>query len=217
LSAIGLAGFVIFCSLVGCASSLDESTVVGELGDKLPNGWILRGRGDTEPGHYQGAIDGSVRREGDRSACIMSMTAAKKDAASMHQRVRAEQYHGKRIRFSAYIKTNKVSGWLGLWMRIDSDVKQGLAFDNMIDRPIRGTSEWRRYDVVLDVPDQALLVSYGMFLNGRGQAWFDDCSLEVVDKSVRSTDLRVFPGGIDRIYPIPAEIHQRPTNLGFEV
>ncbi|KAB2352595.1 hypothetical protein [Actinomadura rudentiformis] len=43
-----------------------------------------------------------------------------------------------------------------------------LAFDNMGDRPVRGTADWQRYEVVLDVPRAAVNVAYGVLLVGAG-------------------------------------------------
>jgi erythromycin esterase-like protein len=54
---------------------------------------------------------------------------------------------GKHIRFSGYIKTEDVSGgYAGLWWRVD-DPSGVLAFDNMQNRGVSGTTDWRRYDI----------------------------------------------------------------------
>jgi hypothetical protein len=63
----------------------------------------------------------------------------------------AEKYKGKRVRFTATVKTAGVTGQAGLWLRVDGPSHQVLAFDNMDNRPIVGTTSWTRYDVVLDV------------------------------------------------------------------
>ena len=59
---------------------------------------------------------------------------------------------GKRIRFSGYIKTQGIThDWAGLWWRVDG--KSGvLAFDNMHDRGATGTTDWKRYEIDLQVP-----------------------------------------------------------------
>ncbi len=63
-----------------------------------------------------------------------------------------------------------------------------LAFDNMDSRPVKGTTDWRRYEVVLDVPEAALRVAFGPVLRGAGRVWADDLTLDVVDpKMVKST------------------------------
>ena len=54
-------------------------------------------------------------------------------------------------------------------------------------RPIKGTTEWKKYEVVLFVPAEATSISYGVLLDGTGQIWFKDVILEVVDDSVPET------------------------------
>ena len=51
----------------------------------------------------------------------------------------AEKYRGQRIRFSALIKAEGVEGWGGIWMRVDDVDKPGTSFDNMQNRPVKGT------------------------------------------------------------------------------
>ena len=55
-----------------------------------------------------------------------------------------------------FVKSDEeVKGWAGLWMRVDGKEKTGIAFDNMANRSIKGTTDWKTYEVVLDVPDDA--------------------------------------------------------------
>ncbi len=42
-------------------------------------------------------------------------------------------------------------------------------------------TEWRTYEVVADVPRDADLISYGLYLVGDGKAWLDSVSVEVVE------------------------------------
>lgn len=43
----------------------------------------------------------------------------------------------------------------GLWFRVDGTTGKSLSFDNMQDRAVKGTTEWARYEIVLDVPEGA--------------------------------------------------------------
>jgi len=98
-------------------------------------------------------------------------------------------YLGKRMRLSSYVKTDGVENWVGVWMRVDGSNGQTLAFDNMQNRPIRGTMEWKKYDLVLDVAPQAVNLMYGIILEGRGKAWIDGVTLEAVGADVPTTNL----------------------------
>ena len=77
-----------------------------------------------------------------------------------------------------------------------------LAFDNMAARPIRGTVDWQRYDVVLDVPAEAKAIALGVLLTGTGEVFVADFKLETVGLDVDTTEMDV---------PLP----ERPQNLDF--
>jgi hypothetical protein len=111
----------------------------------------------------------------------------------------AADYRGKRLRFSASVKVAGIEQWAGLWMRIDgasspdSKAPAMLGFDNMQDRPIKGTSDWKTYQVVLDVPDEARAIAFGILLSGPGQAWMEDLKLEAVGSDVTATNALPLP------------------------
>jgi hypothetical protein len=59
-------------------------------------------------------------------------------------------------RLTAWLRPVDVASWAGLWARVDgpredsADRPPMLAFDNMGDRPVRGTADWQHDEVVLD-------------------------------------------------------------------
>ena len=86
---------------------------------------------------------------------------------------------GKHIRFSAYIKTEDVSsGYAGLWWRVDGP-SGVLAFDNMQNRGVRGTTDWRRYDIDIPVSAEARNINFGVLFPGNGTAWFDELAISL--------------------------------------
>jgi hypothetical protein len=109
--------------------------------------------------------------------------------------VEAAPYVGKRVRLRATVSTKNVKGSVGLWMRVDGGEKPTdrgsrpsmLAFDNMSDRFIKGTSDAKQYDVVLSVPIGATKIAYGVLLNDRGEARTSDLKLEIVSDTVPLT------------------------------
>ena len=163
-----------------------------------PAGWFLAG---SDPGSYVSERDSTVTRAGMKSARLGSIHESK-GFGTLMQSVVATEYRGKRIRCSAYVKTRQVSRWAGLWARVDvENSRQPTAFDNMFDRPIKGTSDWKRYDVVLDVGENASAVAFGILLDGEGSVWMNDVHFETVDKSVPVTS---YQG------------NRKPKNLNFE-
>jgi serine/threonine-protein kinase len=108
------------------------------------------------------------------------------DWCTLTQCVGVDLWKWNRVRLSGYLKTLNADG-AGLWMRVDEGEKHTLRFDNMLDRPVKGTTEWRRYEVVLDVPRTATRVCFGVVLVGGGTVWADDLSFEVVSGRVPET------------------------------
>jgi lipoprotein NlpI len=72
---------------------------------------------------------------------------------------------------------------------VDGPDNKVLAFDNMQDRPIKGTTDWTNCAVVLDVPANAAGIMFGLILEHRGKAWFDGVTLEPVGTDVPSTHI----------------------------
>lgn len=99
------------------------------------------------------------------------------------------RYLGKRIRLSARMKGDNVSA-LCLWLRVDGEKGEAepLTFYNMHNRPVRGTVDWKPYEIVLDVPKEAKLIAYGFFIQGgRGTAYMDKVTLQPVGNDVPVT------------------------------
>ncbi|MDR0230818.1 MAG: peptidase S41 [Dysgonamonadaceae bacterium] len=88
-----------------------------------------------------------------------------------------ENYDGKQICLSGYIKTENVTdGYAGLWMQIDP----AIAFDNMSERGIRGTSDWKKYEITLDMnPSETDKITIGGFLSGKGKMWLDNLKVTI--------------------------------------
>ncbi len=90
-------------------------------------------------------------------------------------------------------------------MRVDGEGGRQLGFDNMVNRAVKGTTDWKEYSIVLDVPENSKSINYGVLLGGDGEVWFDSFKLEEVGKDVPVTNLTKEP-------KLPAA----PSNLGFE-
>ena len=184
---------------------------------------------------YMVGLDATQSHSGDAAASIELIIAKEKPANSptvpkgwtrppahnvLMQFIKADEYRGKRVRLSGYVKTNKSDGWAGLWMRIDGKENR-LTFDNQSDRPIIGITDWTLYEVVLDVADDAVGIAYGLVSAGEGKAWIDDIALEVVDAAVKSTGLDIEPPKTTREdYARIISGYQaapgKPSNLNFE-
>ena len=86
---------------------------------------------------------------------------------------------GKRVRYSGFIRTTGVTrGYAGLWWRVDGEGGI-LAFDNMSNRGVTGTSEWARHQIELPVAPNARNINFGALHTGDGSAWFDGLTIEL--------------------------------------
>lgn len=153
----------------------------------LPVGWFVT---QSAPNLYEAGVDTNSPCEGTRSAFLRAKTGNDTGYGTFMQAFGAQDFRGKRLRFSATVRVKDVSGWAGLWMRVEGkDSKQPLGFDNMQSRSLSGTTPCKRFDVVLDVPPESNAIMAGLLLSGTGQAWLDGVRFEVVDHTVPVTDL----------------------------
>src|SRR5437763_483958 len=161
---------------------------------QVPSGWQAITDGSSD---YTVRSDGA-RRDGGQGfagATIKANVESPRGSAMLAQSIRADAYRGKRVRLSGYLKTIGVNeGTAVLFMRVDGD---GLVLmsDYMQNRPLMLTNDWARQEIVLDVPRNAIGVTYGFMLGGSGPAWLDDVQLDVVSEDVATT------GQVGGLYP----------------
>lgn len=176
------------------------------VAEQLPTGWIAAG---SHPQDYEMKVDPEVAHDGEGSGYIGSKVVKAEGFGTLMQMFKADTFRGKRVRMSAYVKAAKIEDWAGVWMRIDGPGQRALGFDNMQKRPIKGTVDWKKYEVVLDVPESSVGIAFGILVTGKGRAWIDDIEFEVVGKDVPTTG--------ELIPKTPkAELPPQPVNLDFE-
>jgi hypothetical protein len=173
-----------------------------------PRGWFLAG---SDPASYEMQRDSATLHGGKTSMRLASTREPRarqlwgeSGFGTAMQCIDAGDYLGKRVRYSGFIRARDVRNWAGLWMRVDGQnpSTQTLAFDNMQNRPIMGTQDWKRFEVVLDVAPEARAVCFGILLSSTGTVWLSDVGFEVVPKTVPTTDTM--------------KQNRKPVNLDFE-
>lgn len=178
-------------------------------------GWFLAG---SNRGGFELTLDREARHGGDLSARLMCRDTSCSGFGNVMQSIRAAHYLDKRIRLSAWVKSEKRVR-ARLWMRIDAVDGRTLAFDNMEHRARSGPFDWTHQEVVLQVPRDSALIHFGLIVEGAGSAWLDDVMLEVVPRSVRTTNL-LDPGATPRSARNVADSYFKatyePMNLDFE-
>ncbi|MGB5849657.1 MAG: hypothetical protein WBH40_14280, partial [Ignavibacteriaceae bacterium] len=159
----------------------------------------------SNPSEYEMGVEPSTFQNGQLSAYVKSKSPKENEFGTLMQTVGAEKYLGKRLQLSSYIKSEDVKGWCGMWMRIDAENKTQLGFDNMQNRSIQGTTDWTRYDIVLDIPLNSKSINFGILLGGEGKVLVDNFNFEEVDKSVEVTNMLK-----------ENKLSTEPINLDFE-
>src|SRR5262252_720983 len=173
---------------------VDEEVLTMGSGVK---GWMMAG---SHPGDYEAGVDTGERFDGHPVAYLRSCRTPASGFGTLMQTISPEEFSGKRVKFSGAVRSESLTGWAGLWMRVDSPVSaRHLAFDNMQDRPIKGITDWTRYAVVLDVDESAAAIAFGVLASGEGKLWLSDFSFDVVteDEPVTGAATRSRPENLD--------------------
>lgn len=147
--------------------------------EPLPAPWIVTGQNAKS---FEGGVDQSEGFKGAKF--IRNKTGEAGVTGALGQMISAQNYVGQRVRFRANVRTENVSVWSGLWMRIDTPDRARTTLYNSYDKPIKGTTGWQARSVVLDVPMDATAIAFGVIDSGIGQVWIDQLALETVGTEV---------------------------------
>ncbi|MPS66397.1 S41 family peptidase [Chryseobacterium sp.] len=146
--------------------------------NNLPKIWKIMGDGSAKV-----FTDTKEKQEGKNSVLI----DAEKTGFKALMYTLPENYAGKKITLSGYIRTENVSdGFAGLWMRIDPEV----AFDNMHKTGITGTTPWKKYEITLEMsPKNTQKIVIGALLTGKGKMWVDNLKLSIDGKDIENAKI----------------------------
>lgn len=165
----------------------------GEVG-KVPPGWFV-------PALPREAAYGAELRRADchsgvGCAVVLVPSNAPRPFGYLMQSFNAALYRGVTVRLRAWLRleprpvNDLVTSWLRMeaspaedraQMRLSVDRPQHRSgfFDNMDERPVR-TNEWTRCEITGRIDDDARFIEIGVMSIGRGRAWVDDVSFEVL-------------------------------------
>lgn len=172
--AVSMAGGVLSPASVAAQVNPDNHLVSRTIS---PQDWFSAGGDPTE---YAMGMDSAVQLDGKDSGFVKSRYPAAKGFGTLMQVFDATPYRGKRVRMTGFVKTRNVRGWAALWMRADSPNAHTGTYGSMEKNPIRGTRDWKAYEVVVDVPNDCELISLALVLTGHGQAWINNIKLQEI-------------------------------------
>ena len=165
----------------------------GEEG-KAPPGWFVPAL------PRDAAYVAELRRSGCRNpggcAVVKAPPIAPVLIGYLMQSFSAAPYRGRTVRLRAWLKLEPRSAGdlvnsllrmeappsedsAQMWLSVDRENHRGGFFDNMDDRPVR-SAEWARYEISGAIDQDARFIEIGVMSIGRGHAWVDDVSFEVV-------------------------------------
>lgn len=135
------------------------------------------------------SVDESTLYNGQRTCLLRNDSKSESDnPAVMIQTMGAVGYRGKRIQFSAKVKTENLIGEVRLFLKVLDSVPKIIIEDDMDGRGVSGTNEWTSLKIVIDVPMEARYINYGAALTGRGHFWIADLAVSEVRKDVPLTE-----------------------------
>ena len=95
---------------------------------KLPKGWFWGGGNPKDD--YETRTDHTTRHGGKATGYMKSAVSQPQSFRTMMQSIKADDYRGKRVRLSGYVKGENIAKYAGLWLRVDG-AGYSLNFDNM--------------------------------------------------------------------------------------
>lgn len=158
------------------AQNLDfeEATHAGGI----PVGWFIpRGGGSGSPEEYQIVVVRTTRVSGRASLQIRAIAQTTTGHGGVMQCFRNPAPGQQSL--IGHLKALKADHEGGsLWIRADSESGENIAFQNMDQRRIKGTTDWERHSVRIEVPPSAVQLCFGVFHRGPGTLWADQLSLD---------------------------------------
>jgi len=164
---------------------------------------------------YEVIADSSTAWSGSFSAKAESRVAHPEiPGAGCYQVIAADEFKGRRVEFSLYMRTLNAAPGAHLLFRIVGDGREVDVYE-MESRRVRGTSGWARHSVVADVPYGASIIGLGGMLENTGTLWIDDASFQIVASDTPLTQAPQ-PPGHNSWNPDPTKFAPALQNGGFE-
>ena len=179
---------------------------VGAADLRMPDGWFEYNEPQPAVGGktYQIGIDPASEANGTPSLTVRSVappdSSGLQTVGAVHQSTVG--YAGKRVRFSAQVRTEGTRGWAGLYLGAGS---LALLPEVLTAHPgaekllpaasaVPADGQWHDASVVLDVPASEGSIVFGLALVGEGQTWARGLRFDVVGPEVAPTQTTL---GID--------------------
>ncbi|WP_394845640.1 hypothetical protein LZC95_52495 [Pendulispora brunnea] len=177
-----------------------------ELGGATKDPWHLLYTAPDGATSFATEVDNTVLFRGTPSRLLRSTPSIPSDAVHLSQRFQATKYLGKRVRFSAWLRSENVTYGAGLGAQVQ---KLGATWNKPKflgaagtppERAIARTTDWTPYEVTLDIPADASTIMVDVVLAGAGKVWIAEPRFEIVGPSP-AQQTSVTPGPVEPELP----------------
>lgn len=86
----------------------------------------------------------------------------------------------RHYKLKTFIRTETRSGYASVWVKTTDRRNNLIHYDTLNADKIRGTTAWREYELAFSTTADVANLEVGLFLSGKGKAWFDDVSIEAL-------------------------------------
>lgn len=159
----------------GLRDVLDRIESAGQTSDPswdVPQGWKAI---ETQAKEYRVGRDQRVVHSGKSSLFLRSLATRPVGSVYVYQRFDAKAYRGKRVRLTAFLRSEG----------LDHEAALSLFAAYEFGRTtLAGTTPWKKYELVVDVPAASEAIRILLTQQGAGTVWADDFSFKQVDSTV---------------------------------
>ncbi len=173
---------VLAASLLACEVGVYSTTGVGvatEPWSSEPSpmpGWSLQGRARDA---YAAEVDPEAPRDGHGTIRVHPTADAGGAYATYMTSLDAAPFRGRRAHAVVFVRTQGVTGRGDVWVRAQAagPPADGPGLATSIAR-LAANADFTRYELTIDVPDDAAQVQLGVGLGGPGMLWLDGVRVE---------------------------------------
>lgn len=176
----------LFLSLTSFAQKFNLGLETIDSKTKLPARWELWGTG------YSLKLDSVQKHQGKYSVLIEAGKSLAADSYGCAAYTIPAIFEGKEIEVKGYLKYKGVDGAVGLMLRIDGASKV-IHFENMLEKKINGTSDWKQFSLKLPYPPNAEKIHIGAIMHGNGQLSADQFQLLIDGQDFRKAKIKKRP------------------------
>jgi len=177
-----VAGSASAASSRGSEAPADDPASVTLRAELAQQGWRMSGGASKE---YAVRLDPAALRNGRPTLSLLPIADPGDRYGTWLRVVDAKPYLGRRVRIWGYTRTAGAPKKAELWARVqaaDSPVDGvGLGGEFLLLPP---ESDWAKREIVLDVPESAASIHFGIGVLGTGRIWLDEPTIELVGDDV---------------------------------